>query len=61
MFYSEEVKLAKERIGIVVILEHVASRAEGDETCQGKERRCKHFQTSDCNERLLQKQRNVLV
>ena len=53
--YCKKVEHVEEGVGVVVILEHVASRAEGDEPGKSKERGGKHFETSDCNVRLLQK------
>jgi hypothetical protein len=48
--YSEKVKHAEKGFGVVILLKHVASRAEGDKPGQSKERGCKHFRMSDCNE-----------
>jgi hypothetical protein len=59
--YSEKIKHAEEGLGIVFILEHVASSAERDKSGKSKERGCKHFRMSDCNEQILQEQRNVYL
>jgi hypothetical protein len=41
--YREEIEFAEKVVGIVVILEHVTSRAEGDEARKSKEGRGTHF------------------
>jgi hypothetical protein len=49
---GEEIKHAKECTRLIVVLEHITSCAQGDQSRDGKERGCKHCQTRDCKERL---------